>query len=47
MEIDADSKICPVCEYEFPSSGKFRLWMIIVLLLVFVLIEVNMYWHFI
>ena len=36
MEIDANAKECPICSYEFPSSGKG--YQIVALLLVIILI---------
>jgi RNA polymerase subunit RPABC4/transcription elongation factor Spt4 len=37
MEVDADSKICPICSYEFPRSGKFPKWIAILLIILFLL----------
>lgn len=37
MEIDAKSKVCPVCSYEFPSSNTTSRWIVIFLILLFVL----------
>ncbi|MBC7861492.1 MAG: hypothetical protein IAF38_00880 [Bacteroidia bacterium] len=35
MMVSKDSKFCPICDYEFTSSGKGRKWVIIILLLLF------------
>ena len=35
MEIDADSRHCPVCQYEFPSSGGGLKWAALLLALLF------------
>ena len=37
MEIDADSKICPICAYEFPAHARFLKWIAILLILLFLL----------
>jgi RNA polymerase subunit RPABC4/transcription elongation factor Spt4 len=37
MEIDAESKRCPVCDYEFPSMNSGLKWVAIVLALLFLL----------
>jgi len=35
MEIDAKSKKCPVCNYEFPSSNSGLKWAALLLALLF------------
>jgi hypothetical protein len=35
MEINADSKACPVCGYEFPDSGRALKWTALLLALLF------------
>lgn len=35
MQIDANSKRCPVCDYEFPSSNLGLKWVAILLALIF------------
>jgi RNA polymerase subunit RPABC4/transcription elongation factor Spt4 len=37
MEIDADSKQCPVCNYEFPPSNAGLKWAAILLALLFLI----------
>lgn len=37
MEIDAKSKRCPVCDYEFPSTNSGLKWAAIVLAVLFLL----------
>ena len=37
MEIDADSKRCPVCDYEFPTTNPLLKWTAILLALLFLL----------
>lgn len=37
MQIDADAKECPVCEYEFPSQTKYQ-WMAAVMIVVFIIV---------
>jgi hypothetical protein len=37
MEIDANDKVCPICGYEFPVTGKFYVWVAILLIVVFLL----------
>ena len=37
MEIDASSKRCPICEYEFPSSNKGLAWVALLLAAFFLL----------
>jgi hypothetical protein len=39
MEIDAGSRKCPVCGYEFPSTGRGYTWiaiLLIMLMLIFI-----------
>lgn len=35
MEVDASSKVCPICSFEFPSPVKLQ-WIAVVLLVIFV-----------
>lgn len=35
MEVDAVSKRCPVCDYEFPSTNPILKWVAILLALMF------------
>jgi RNA polymerase subunit RPABC4/transcription elongation factor Spt4 len=35
MEIDADSRRCPICSYEFPPGNKGLKWAAILLALLF------------
>jgi len=37
MEVDADDKICPICQYEFPTQMKGTSWVAILLILAFLL----------
>jgi hypothetical protein len=37
MQVANDSKSCPVCDYEFTSSGRGRMWMIVFLLVIILL----------
>ncbi|UII32491.1 zinc ribbon domain-containing protein [Fulvivirga ulvae] len=37
MEVEADSKVCPVCGYEFPGFGKGIQWVAILLVLLMLL----------
>ncbi|MEN8251920.1 MAG: hypothetical protein ABFS32_23570 [Bacteroidota bacterium] len=37
MNIDADAKICPICQYEFPSSNRSYQLLAIILLIIFIL----------
>lgn len=37
MEIDADSKICPICQFEFPQSNPVYTWVAVLLILLFLL----------
>lgn len=39
MEIDATSKVCPICGYEFPGAGKNTAlkWMAVLLVILFLL----------
>ena len=37
MQIDADSKQCPVCNYEFPPSNRGLKWVALALALLFLL----------
>jgi len=38
MEVDADSKVCPICSYEFTTGHPSgRRWLAIVLVLAFLL----------
>ena len=37
MQIDKDEKICPICQYEFPSQPKAISWVAIVLILIVLL----------
>lgn len=41
MEVDKKAKLCPVCQYEFPSTQKAYSWiailLIIALLILFIL----------
>lgn len=39
MEIDAKSKVCPICGYEFPGVGKSAAvkWLAILLVILFLL----------
>jgi len=37
MEIDADSKVCPICQYEFPTQAKGDVWIAVILIIAFVL----------
>lgn len=36
MQVDADEKVCPVCEYEFPSQLKYQ-WIAAVMLILVIL----------
>lgn len=41
VQIDADSKICPICGYEFPQqslSKKIVAWIMIVLLVLWLVL---------
>ncbi|MBI3509928.1 MAG: hypothetical protein HY064_04640 [Bacteroidetes bacterium] len=40
MEIDSECKVCPVCGFEFPSVGKKRAWIVLLLLLVFIIVSI-------
>ena len=33
MEIDKDEKVCPICQYEFPSQPKAVSWIAILLII--------------
>jgi RNA polymerase subunit RPABC4/transcription elongation factor Spt4 len=35
MEIDAESKMCPVCSYEFPARNNSLKWVALLLALLF------------
>lgn len=35
MEVDADSRSCPVCQYEFPRSNAGLRWAALLLALLF------------
>lgn len=35
MEIDANSKVCPVCSYEFPKTNTASSWIVIFLIILF------------
>lgn len=37
MEVEVDSKVCPICQYEFPSQPKSIQWVAILLILAFLL----------
>ena len=37
MEIDANSKVCPICNYEFPQANKSYKWIAILLIILFLL----------
>ena len=37
MQIDKDEKICPICQYEFPSQPKAISWVAILLILIVLL----------
>jgi RNA polymerase subunit RPABC4/transcription elongation factor Spt4 len=37
MEIDADSKVCPICSYEFPQTNKTYSVVAIILLVLILL----------
>ncbi len=37
MEIDADAKVCPICSYEFASTGGPVRWIAILILAIFAL----------
>lgn len=37
MQVDADTKECPVCEYEFPSQVKFQ-WITAVMIIAAILV---------
>jgi len=37
MEIDAGNKVCPICGYEFTSTGGGRRWIAVLLLIIAVL----------
>jgi RNA polymerase subunit RPABC4/transcription elongation factor Spt4 len=37
MDIDAKSKVCPICGYEFAEYNAWIKWMAIILVIVFVL----------
>jgi hypothetical protein len=37
MEVDSSSKICPICQFEFPRRAPWITWMAIFLLLVWLL----------
>ena len=32
MEIDADSKVCPICRYEFPGKPRALQWITLALI---------------
>ena len=38
MEIDDASKICPICQYEFPQQSKLHVWVAVALRLLFMLL---------
>ena len=40
MKIDADSKVCPICGYEFPSRPAIVKWVAILLVLLLLLLWV-------
>jgi hypothetical protein len=47
MEIDAASKECPICGYEFPSYSPAMKWTALILALIFLLsfiLAVRSYW---
>lgn len=46
MQIPADSKVCPICEFEFPSTSKSFVWIAVILLLAFLLTLLNSLFHF-
>ncbi|MBX2956782.1 MAG: hypothetical protein KF846_11530 [Cyclobacteriaceae bacterium] len=35
MNIDAKSKTCPICGYEFPKANKLNQWIVILLVVLF------------
>ncbi|HPM28932.1 MAG TPA: hypothetical protein PLJ60_01250 [Chryseolinea sp.] len=37
MEIDAKTKVCPICQYEFPAQNQWFKWLAIVLVILFIL----------
>ena len=38
MEVDADSKTCPICGYEFPARSETLKWIAIALVLLLLLL---------
>ncbi|MCI0750495.1 MAG: hypothetical protein L0Y35_01535 [Flammeovirgaceae bacterium] len=38
MEINADSKVCPICNYEFPKTSPVLKWVAVALILLFILL---------
>lgn len=34
MEVDADEKVCPICQYEFPSQPKGVPWVAALLVII-------------
>jgi len=37
MQVDIDEKVCPICEYEFPSHTKYQ-WIAAVMIAAVVLV---------
>jgi hypothetical protein len=37
MDIDADLKVCPICQYEFPQQNHAIQWVAILLIIIFLL----------
>lgn len=40
MNIDAESKTCPICGYEFPRKNPLWVWLAIALAVIFILYSV-------
>jgi RNA polymerase subunit RPABC4/transcription elongation factor Spt4 len=37
MEVDKEAKVCPICQYEFPTQAKGVTWVAVLLLVAILL----------
>ncbi|WP_111393088.1 MULTISPECIES: zinc ribbon domain-containing protein [Algoriphagus] len=37
MEVDANAKVCPICQFEFPKRSSWITWMAIFLVIIWLL----------